>query len=306
MIFNIQKCSIHDGSGLRTLVFFKGCPLHCVWCANPESQNYEKEIMESPAKCVGCGLCKTVCPKGAISEDGTIDRNLCDNCMKCVDVCYAESRRPAGKDYTIDDLYKEIEKDKPFYKLYGGGVTFSGGEPLTHGDYLEKIAKKCKANGVSVAVESCGFADYDSFAETLQYIDFMFMDVKIFDTDKHKEYTGQGNELILDNIRKISEAGIPITIRTPIIPGITDSNDNIRKIAEFVGSLPTVKEYELLPYHNFGESKYKALGRDYMLKGMEPPEDEAVRSLVREANNVLVKYGKECFWTKNNTREVVR
>ncbi len=306
MIFNIQKCSIHDGKGLRTLVFFKGCPLKCKWCANPESQSYQVEIMESPAKCIGCGFCRNACQKNAIREDGTIDRALCDKCMKCVDLCYAESKKMVGREYSLQELYKEIEKDKPFYKLYGGGVTFSGGEPLTHGAYLADIAKKCRKNGISVVVESCGYADFDSFKCALPYIDSMFIDVKHIDSKAHKELTGAGNELIFDNIRKISEQGIPITIRTPVVPGMTDTEDNIKGIAAFAGRISSVKEYELLAYHNFGESKYKALGRDYALMGAVTPEDGVMRRLVKAANSVLAPYEKECFWTKNNNREVVK
>lgn len=306
MIFNIQKCSIHDGKGLRTLVFFKGCPLKCKWCANPESQSYQTEIMESRAKCIGCGFCRSVCQKAAIKEDGTIDRTLCDKCMKCVDLCYAESKKAVGRDYSLQELYSEIEKDKPFYKLYGGGVTFSGGEPLTHGAYLAGIAKRCQENGISVIVESCGNADYNSFKCALPYIDSMFMDVKHIDSEVHKELTGVGNELILDNIRRISEYGIPITVRTPVVPGMTDTEKNIRGIAAFAAKITTVKEYELLPYHSLGESKYRALGRDYALTGTKTPKDEVMRRLVKIANGVLAPYGKECFWTKDNNREVVK
>lgn len=306
MIFNIQKCSIHDGKGLRTLVFFKGCPLRCKWCANPESQSYQPEIMVSPAKCIGCGFCRDACRKGAIKEDGTIDRTLCDLCMKCVDLCYAESKKAVGRDYSLQELYREIEKDKPFYKLYGGGVTFSGGEPLTHGEYLAEIAKKCQDNGIGVVVESCGNADYNSFKCALPYIDSVFMDIKHIDSMVHKELTGAGNELILDNIRRISDYGIPITVRTPVVPGMTDTEDNIGGIAAFAAEIPAVKEYELLAYHNFGESKYKALGRDYELTGTGTPEDDVMRNLVKTANDILVPYGKECFWTKDNTREVVK
>lgn len=306
MIFNIQKCSIHDGEGLRTLVFFKGCMLRCKWCANPESQKYTPEIVESPTKCIGCRCCSQVCPKNAIRADGTIDRNLCDNCMKCTDICYAEAKRVAGKEYTTEELYKEIEKDKPFYEIYGGGVTFSGGEPLTHGDELRDIAKMCKEKGISTMVESCGFANYDGFKDALPYIDGMFMDIKHIDSEKHRELTGQGNELILENIRKISEGGMPITIRTPVVPGYNDEVENIRAIAEFVGTLPTVREYELLAYHNLGESKYKSLGRAYELHDVKIPSNEHMRELVKAANEVLAKYNKECFWTKENNKEVVK
>lgn len=304
MIFNIQKCSIHDGNGLRTLVFLKGCPLKCLWCANPESQAYQPEIIESPVRCIGCGVCKSVCATAAISDDLKIDRSLCTNCFKCTDNCYAASKRVAGKNYTIEELYKEIEKDSVFYSMYGGGVTFSGGEPLTHASYLKEIAKKCHENGINVVVESCGYGDYDKFKEALPYIDAMFMDIKQIDSDKHKEVTGVGNECILDNIKRISEFGVPISIRTPIVPGYTNSIDNIKGISEFISKLPTLKEYELLKYHSFGEPKYYSLGRAYELKGVAEPTDEEMNDLVKYANQILKKVDKECFWTKNNEKEV--
>ena len=306
MIFNIQKCSIHDGEGLRTLVFFKGCPLRCPWCANPESQSYENDITEFPSKCVGCGLCIQKCPQGAVRPDCSIDREKCvKNCTACTDICYAEAKKYVGKNYEIDELLHEIKKDKIFYQMRGGGVTFSGGEPLTHGKYLKEIAKACRDNHINVCIESCGYSKYESFEEALPYIDSVFMDVKVFDCQKHKEITGYGNELILDNIRKISERGIPITIRTPIVPGYTDDIENIKAIAEFVLTLPSVTEYELLVYHNLGESKYGALGRKYPLKGLQPPEDDEIRTLVKAANQILNKHGKHCFYMKDNKKEEI-
>lgn len=304
MIFNVQKCSIHDGVGLRTLVFFKGCPLGCPWCANPESQDYQLEVMESPVKCIGCGLCRERCKTGAIGLDGHIDRRFCpEGCMTCADVCYAEAKKVIGKSYTIDELFREINKDKIFYDIKGGGVTFSGGEPLTHGKYLSQIAKKCKENRIDVCVESCGYSQFESFQDALTYIDAMFMDIKIIDPKKHEEITGRSNDLILSNIKKISAYGIPLTIRTPIVPGYTDSQENIRGIAEFVSTLPTVKEYELLPYHNFGESKYGALGKPYLLKGVQPPSDEKMLELTKLANTILNEHGKYSFFMKENKKE---
>jgi len=173
MIFNIQKCSIHDGDGLRTLVFFKGCPLRCLWCSNPESQSYEKDIMESHVRCIGCGTCVTVCQQSAITktEEGfIINRNLCNRCFSCIDRCYAESKRSVGENYSVDDLMKEISKDCLYFSMYGGGVTFSGGEPLTQPEYLTGIAKKCKEAGINVTVESCGCGTYDAFKKALPYI----------------------------------------------------------------------------------------------------------------------------------------
>lgn len=304
MIFNIQKCSIHDGNGIRTLVFFKGCPLRCPWCANPESQSYKPQIMESQVRCIGCGACKTVCPASAISEDYRIDRSLCTHCFKCTDHCYAESKRVVGKNYSVEELYSEIEKDRQFYSIYGGGVTFSGGEPLTHAKYLKEIARKCHNNGINVVVESCGYGEYEEFKDALPYINAMFMDIKHIDSKIHKTMTGMDNKLILDNIKRISEFGIPITIRTPIVPGYTNSEKNIKGISEFISTIPTVKEYELLKYHNFGEPKYNSLGKPYSLNGVVEPSDQEMNDLVRCANRILQEFKKQCYWIKNNEKEV--
>ena len=304
MIFNIQKCSIHDGSGLRTLVFFKGCPLRCLWCSNPESQSYEPEIMESPVRCIGCGACRDACPASAIRHDHRIDRARCTRCFACVSSCYAEAKRIAGREYSVEELYAEIEKDRPFYSRYGGGVTFSGGEPLTHAAYLKEIAAKCRSNGINVVVESCGHCAYEQFAPALPYIDAMFMDIKHIDPEAHKRLTGADNALILENTRRISELGTPLTIRTPVIPGYTDSEENIRGIAAFAAGLPAVQGYELLAYHNFGESKYAALGVPYELGEVQPPGDAKMRRLTQCANHILVPRGKECFYIKDNQKEV--
>ncbi len=309
MIFNIQKCSIHDGHGLRTLVFFKGCPLRCPWCANPESQAYGPEIMESQGKCIGCGACVKVCPQHAIAPqaDGfRINRDLCTNCFRCTDRCYAASKYPIGKDYEIEELYKEIEKDRVFYSIKGGGVTFSGGEPLTHPEYLTEIAKVCHERGIDVAVESCGWGYYDQFKTALPYINSMFLDIKHIDSDKHKELTGSGNELILENIRRIAKFGIPVTIRTPVVPGYNNSKENIIGIAEFLTTIPEIKDYELLPYHEFGKNKYYALGREYPLEGVEPPEDKEMRELVKCANHVFKDSDQTCFYTKDNQKIIVK
>lgn len=310
MIFNIQKCSIHDGSGLRTLVFFKGCPLHCKWCANPESQSFGMEIMESPGKCIGCGECMKNCPQQAISltEDGPkIDRKSCVKCFKCTDRCYAGSKYPVGEEYSIEDLYKQIEKDRVFYSIKGGGVTFSGGEPLAQPEYLTEITKVCHERGINVALESCGCGDYEKFKSALPYIDSIFMDIKHIDPEKHKELTGADNKLILSNIKRIAEYGIRITIRTPVIPGLNDDKENILGIARFIGSVPQIKEYELLPYHQFGVNKYTALGKDYELSDVEPPSDEQMEDLVRSVNDVFVEYhDKVCYYTKDNNKIIVK
>lgn len=308
MIFNVQKCSIHDGVGLRTIVFFKGCPLRCKWCANPESQLYTPEIMEHPRKCVGDGNCVRVCPSSAIypAEEGLlIDREKCRKCFKCTEVCYALAKEVCGEDKTAEELFKEVNKDRHFYHLKGGGATFSGGEPLTQPELLTELAQKCRANRIGTTIETCGYGDYEKFKGAIPYIDHIFFDLKVMDGEKHRELTGVTNEVILDNLKKINSFGVPITIRTPVVPGSNDAVENIQAIAEFIKDLSSVKEYELLPYHNLGESKYKALGRKYELEEVNPPEDEFIRERVKIANKVLKPCGKECFYTKKNAREVV-
>lgn len=308
MIFNIQKCSIHDGTGIRTLVFFKGCPLHCKWCANPESQSYQREIMELPRNCIHCGICQKVCPASAITvEDNEIkiDRSRCKKCFRCTDVCYAGAKKIVGEEMDAEKIFREVYKDHFFYQDCGGGVTFSGGEPLTHPELLTAIARKCKAYGVNTAIESCGVGNYEEFKKALPYIDSMFMDIKHIDSDIHRQLTGQGNELILENIHRIAEFGIPITIRTPVVPGCNDSVENITGIAGFLAPIPEIKEYEILPYHELGKSKYESLGRIYELDGVQPPPDENIRKLAAEANKILKKYGKCCFYTKDNTKHIV-
>lgn len=305
MIFDIQHCSIHDGDGLRTLVFFKGCPLRCPWCANPESQLFEREILEAENRCIGCGKCVELCPKAAVKSDGKIDRNICDKCFKCTEICFANSKQITGQSYDAAKICAEVCKDQEFYKHFGGGVTFSGGEPFMQPELLYKTVRLCKEKKLNVMLETCGYGDFDKFKKVLPYIDAMFADIKIFDNEKHKNVTGVENTLILNNIRKISEYGIPITIRTPIIPKYTDDEENISAIADFITGLPTASNYELLRYHDLGSHKYRALGREYLLTNVVPPTDDEMRNLVRLANTTLQKHGKECFWIKDNDKEVI-
>ncbi len=308
MIFNIQKCSIHDGNGLRTLVFFKGCPLRCLWCANPESQSYEKEIMEIPRKCIHCGACYRVCPHEAVLiTDGefVIDRKKCKRCLKCIDFCFAESKEQVGKDMDPDEVFREIYKDHLYYEMYGGGVTFSGGEPLTHPDFLTAVAKKCKHFRINTAIETCGCGNYEKFKEALPYIDSVFFDVKHIDPQVHKELTGVSNLEIINNLKAISSHGIPITVRTPVVPGCNDSEENIEGISRLIRDIPSVQEYELLPYHNLGSGKYESLGKPYALTEVQPPPDEEIIKLVKLSNHILQPVGKQCFYTKKNKKEIM-
>lgn len=264
--------------------------------------------MESPVKCVHCGACQSVCQESAIElVEGAfkINRNLCTKCFKCIDVCYAESKQIAGKDMDAESIFEEIKKDRLFYQQFGGGVTFSGGEPLTHSEQLAKIAQMCKAHKINTAIETCGYGKYEDFKKALPYIDSMFIDIKHMDPAIHRKLTGASNEIILSNIKAISTHGIPITVRTPIIPGYNDSAENVAATASFLKDIPNIHEYELLPYHNLGSSKYTSLGVDYALKDVVPPTDEDMKTLVKLANQILQPHGKLCFYTKNNKKEIV-
>ena len=303
MIFNVQRCSNHDGYGLRTTVFMKGCPLSCKWCANPESQSFRKEIMEAKNRCVGCMVCRDECPAGAIRPDGEgyprIDRTACQKCFHCTEICYAGSKYIVGREPSVDDLFREIEKDRVFFTKSGGGVTFSGGEPLAQPELLHDIAKRCHEGGIHVMLESCGQANYEMFAPALPYIDAMYFDVKHIDPEIHRQLTGADNRLILENLHKIAAFGVPIIVRTPVIPGYNDSDENIMGIAEMLRSIGRVESYELLAYHKLGESKYHALGRTYpVAEGTEPPSLERMRELVAKANSVLAGSGKTCFYVE--------
>ncbi|MCX7615556.1 MAG: glycyl-radical enzyme activating protein [Clostridiales bacterium] len=281
IIFNIQKLSIHDGPGIRTVVFLKGCPLRCLWCANPESQKKAPEIACFTNRCIECGYCVEVCPKKAVHKDGKvtwIDRDLCDMCLKCVDGCCTNSLQLIGKEMTVDELLTEVLKDKEFYDKSGGGVTFSGGEPLSQSEFLLETLKECKAKGIHTAIETTGYADAEIVKRAAELLDLMFYDVKHIDPEVHKKLTGVSNELILKNLKMISTINKNIIARIPVVPTLNDDPENIRKTALFLEEIG-IHRLELLPYHNFGEYKYQQIGREYSLKGMEAPSQEAMEAL---------------------------
>lgn len=299
ILFNIQKCSIHDGPGIRTTIFLKGCLLRCIWCANPESQNCNPEIMLFPRKCIGCGACCKICPEHAIVTTGTgfyTDRKKCRQCGNCTEICYAEARSLVGKQISAEELFKEIEKDAVFYGSSHGGITVSGGEPLLQPEFLHEFFCLCKQHGIATAIETCGYAKYDRFSILKDDLDLMYIDIKHFNAERHRELTGVDNGLILENIEKMDLWDVPMIIRTPIIPGINDEPENIMKIAEFCRELNNVEQYELLAYHKLGIGKYKSLGKPYELEDVEPPSREEMQKLVNIANQVLEGGHAECFY----------
>lgn len=278
-IFNIQKFSVHDGPGIRTTVFFKGCPLKCLWCHNPESQNINTQILYDRDKCVLCGTCEKICPKGAIKIENnnlTTDEDKCDCCGQCVIYCIQGARQIAGKEYTVDDVLKEVLKDRVFYEKSSGGVTLSGGEPLIHIDFVEELLKKLKDNNIHTAVDTCGAVSFENLKRAAKYADVFLYDIKLMDDEKHMEFIGMSNKLILDNLKKLSEIHKNINIRMPIIEGVNGDEEHIIKTIGFIEGL-NISKVNLLPYHDIAKHKYKKLGKVYEDDRMSKPSDEKMQ-----------------------------
>lgn len=276
-VINIQKYSVHDGDGIRTTFFFKGCPLSCSWCHNPESQRYSQELMLYHERCTACGSCVTHCPKGANTiKDGHLvfDRSLCTCCGICTDYCLNNAREMVGKNYTIKELLKEAEKDRMFYEDSGGGITLSGGEVMVQNmDFLEELCRLLYKKGYSINIDTCGYAPYENFERILPYIDTFLYDIKHMDPEDHKKYMGVDNKLILDNLSRLNLAGASITIRIPVIAGVNDSEQFINQIVSFLKDQKIYpRKIHLLPYHNTGKSKYENLDRSYADGEMKVPE----------------------------------
>lgn len=258
-IFNIQRFSIIDGPGIRTVVFFKGCNLNCMWCHNSESILFEKQLEYIPSKCIGCGACFEVCSQNAHYIENNvhkIDRDLCKRCFKCVDVCYAEALSKVGVDVELEYLQKAILTDMPYYKKSGGGVTFSGGECMLQIDFLKDILEFCKDNSIHTAVDTAGAVPWESFEKILDFTDLFLYDIKTSDSQLHKNLTNMGNETIINNLRRLTENKKRIIIRVPYIIGANENE--IEGIALMLESLD-IKRVDLLPFHKLGASKYGSL-----------------------------------------------
>jgi pyruvate formate lyase activating enzyme len=293
LVFDIQRFSVHDGPGIRTTVFLKGCPLRCLWCQNPESMQRQPEITYIASKCIGCDKCLEVCPEGAIEKmaDGTrrIDRDACTMCGDCVEYCYAGAMNIFGRYLTVPELFEEVERDRDFYTNSGGGVTFSGGEPTAQPDFLRAACREAKERGLHTTIDTCGYTGTETLATILPYIDLVLFDIKHMDSAEHKSLTGVPNELILENLLTISSLGLPVYIRVPLVPGCNDSPDNIRATAAFVADQPTVQQLDILPYHRLGEPKWQRLGMAYQLDGVLPPDREHVYGLAEIASEYDVQ-----------------
>lgn len=274
-LFDIQRCSFVDGPGIRTTVFFRGCNLECRWCHNPESRDGKKHLLHYENLCTGCHKCDTVCPEGAISQ-GKVDYSKCTFCKECEHYCPTEAIKVCGEDYTVEEIFDIIKKDKPFYESSGGGVTFSGGECMLNADALFEILKRCQENGIHTCIDTAGCVPYENFLKVLPYTDLFLYDIKMLDEAKHREYTGKSNALILENLKKLFEAGADVWIRIPVISGVNDTREEMERIKEFLSPYQP-KKIELLPYHKMGEGKYKALG--IPATQFEAPDEQTMQSL---------------------------
>lgn len=311
-IFNIQKFSVHDGPGIRTTVFFKGCPLRCQWCHNPEGQHVGKELVILQSRCFGCGMCVAVCPEGAIaSSSGMLratetteagktattteasepprivtDREKCTICGKCADVCPVAAREIAGKEATSDWVMEQILKDRMFYEQSGGGATFSGGEPLMQPEFLRELLIRCKDEDINTAVDTSGCAPWEEFEQVAPLTDIFLYDVKMVDPEKHAKYTGASNKTILDNLVRLSRIHDSIIARIPIVPGVNDDDKNIRDTGKFLTGL-NIRQVNILPYHNMGSDKYTRLGMAYSMEDTPQPENGAMLGIKEQ----LEKFG---------------
>ena len=284
IVFDIKKFSIHDGPGIRTTVFFKGCPLNCWWCHNPESQAPEPELVFWEGRCIRCGACLEVCDPGAIFWDGDVvstDGEKCTLCGACAEACYAEAREIVGREMTVAQVMAEIERDVPFYDESGGGVTFSGGEPLAQRDFLLALLRACREKEIHTAVDTCGFATWETFDNIREYVGLFLYDLKLMDAAKHQKFTGVSNGLILRNLQALSQRGHDIFLRVPIIPGINDDDEEVRRIGAFAAALPRLERVDILPYHRAGVEKYGRLNEVYELPETRPPSDERMAGITQ-------------------------
>ncbi|MCW4050682.1 MAG: glycyl-radical enzyme activating protein [Candidatus Bathyarchaeota archaeon] len=290
MIFDIKHFAVHDGPGIRTTVFLKGCPLRCLWCHNPESMSPHPQILFTPRRCIACGHCFEACPEKAhelVNDVHVIHRERCTACGACVEGCYAGAIEMAGRVVTVEEVMEEVLKDRAFYENSRGGVTLSGGEPLAQPEFSLELLRSAKNHGLHTIIDTSGHAPWEQIERILPYTDLILYDLKHMDSKRHKALTGVPNELILDNLRRITETGHPIWIRIPLIPDQNDDDENIHALGNYLSTIKNVERVDILRYHRLAESKYGQTGLEYRLRGMEPPTKEEAEAKRR----ILLKYG---------------
>jgi len=290
LIFDIHKYAIHDGPGIRTTVFLKGCPLKCWWCHNPESQSSCIQIIYRQERCIRCGSCLETCPQGALQEKQnviTLDERLCDICGDCVKICYADARQLVGKEMSTSQVMAEIISDIPFFDQSGGGVTFSGGEPLFQSDFLLSLLQACKEQDIHTVLDTCGFSSWETLELIRPWVDLFYYDLKMIDAKEHYIFTGVSNQNILVNLQRLSQHGHHIILRLPILPGINDDEKSIFKVGAFAASLPHLDRVDILPYHRIGLDKYDRLNIPYKLPDLPQPSDDKINAVAQ----ILSEFG---------------
>lgn len=298
-IFKIDRFALHDGPGIRTLVFFKGCPLKCFWCSTPESQAKAPQIGITQDKCSRCQTCIEVCPEkaNAPTSEGKIitNRAKCLGCGICVRDCPTEARVLTGSQMSLEEMLKVVMKNENYYRISGGGVTLGGGEPLAQPEIAKKFLKMCKKQGLHTAIETSGYAEWEILEDVLEFVDWLFMDIKHMDPSRHKMGTGVDNAKILSNLRQVSRyfSEKTIVIRTPVVPGFNDSEENIEATAKFLSDLHTIKGYQLLGYHKLGESKYEQYDIESRHEHIDLPRPEAIQILQGIVDSYGLRYPKE-------------
>jgi len=285
VVFDIQRFTLHDGPGIRTAVFMKGCPLRCAWCQNPESIRTAPQISYFPAQCIHCGFCRAACPEKAVQPDGKnliekINLTLCTHCGLCAQVCSAGALKMIGDTMTVAEVCDAVMRDFSFYHNSNGGVTFTGGEPTYQPEFLAALAKELKKLGLHLVIETCGAFRWDAVAEALSLIDIFYFDIKHTDDAKHLAFTGEACSQILENAKRVDRLGKPIRVRVPLIPGFNDSPEEFAGILHVAGSLENLDKVQVLPYHKFGVAKYERVGMGYSLPGVDSPPREAVNELL--------------------------
>lgn len=280
MIFDVRRFSVNDGPGIRTAVFFKGCPLRCVWCHNPEGLEAEPELFWDERRCMtGTHRCKVVCPKNALTRQTggwKLDGKQCDLCGECARRCPTGAFQIIGSRMAVDELMELILKDRVFYENSGGGVTFSGGEPLMQPEFLAEMITLCKRECLHTAVDTSGHASWNVIEPLLEGIDLFLYDLKLMNDAEHRKFTGISNKTVLDNLKMIAKAGKDVQVRIPLIPGITDTDKNIFSIVEFLEKMPSLRQVSLLNFHKGGEQKYRRKGMAYAMNGVRPLVDEQI------------------------------
>lgn len=289
-ITNVQKFSIHDGDGIRTTVFFKGCKLRCKWCHNPETQRFQQEMQYDRDKCTGCGRCVKACPSGALTlVDGKVvtDKDLCKLCGRCEDVCPQCVREIIGKEYSVPQIVKEVMKDRMFYDDSDGGVTLSGGEVMAMDkEYITALCQALYRQGVDITIDTCGEAPWENYQAIMSYVHTWLYDIKTLDNELHRDYIGADNTLILDNLLKLSEAGARIYIRIPVVKEVNGTEKSMRDIIDFLRKNNiAAPQVNLLPYHDTGKSKYPRIGREYEAGNLHSPSGEEMQLFVKMFND---------------------